>query len=66
MDFWLCDLDKALKKIKEEYGHLSFVVNKIEPSLSGTGLVFFLSSGSVFIYNHKTDTVKEYKSVGKS
>lgn len=47
MDFWLCDLNEALKCINENYGHLGIVVESVVPLISGNGIVFNTTSGVI-------------------
>lgn len=47
MDFWLCDLNEALKCINENYGHLGIVAESVVPSISGNGIVFNTTSGVI-------------------
>ena len=52
---WLCDIEKALAKIREEHGHLGIVVDKIRPLSSG--IIFEFSSGHVVRWDMKDNSL---------
>lgn len=62
MDFWLCDLEKALTKIRENYGHLGIVATSVFPAWDG--IVFKFTSGNTvkwFRLEDKIETIKDWE-----
>ena len=60
---WLCDLEKALKIIREKIGHLGLVIERVEDNFGN--IVFIFSNDEYWVYVPKTEEIIEYRK-GKS
>ncbi len=56
IDFWLCDLETALADLREYYGHLGLVADRVLHIPNGFAV--FLSSGEVVMWDKTTRKIE--------
>ena len=61
---WLCDLEKALKIIREKIGHLGLVIERVEDSFGN--IVFIFSNDEYWVYVPNTEEIIEYRKGNKN